>query len=62
MISSASKPIRSIRSMIGRIIAVVIRVAHRHWCPSRKVVSTNFTFAIVLRPAPNPICIEEPGS
>ena len=50
MISIASNPMLSTRSTIGRIIAVDIRVAHRHWCPSRRVVSTNFTVAIALCP------------
>src|SRR4030081_3473858 len=39
MRSITSKPARSSLPAIGSIIAVVMRVAHRHWWPSRSVVS-----------------------
>ena len=40
--SIASKPLRSIASAAGSIMAVVMRVAHRHWWASRSVVSITF--------------------
>src|SRR5438270_389833 len=37
----ASKPARSSRGASSAIIAVVMRVAHRHWCASRSVTSMS---------------------
>lgn len=49
--SMASKPARSIRSAMGRIIPVRMRVAHRLNWPSRKVVSTKrISLMGVVRP------------
>jgi hypothetical protein len=48
-------PARSIAPRIGVIIAVVIRVDHRHWCASRSVTSTKSKrfereLALLIRP------------
>src|SRR3989338_11689068 len=45
--SIPSKPAWSMRSATGSIIPVVIFSAHRLWCPSRMVVSTNRMVFIV---------------
>src|SRR5437899_1638337 len=41
--SMHSKPASSRMPATGSIWAVVMRVAHRHWCASRNVVSITFT-------------------
>src|SRR5256886_11630437 len=47
--SMHSKPASSRMPATGSIWAVVMRVAHRHWCASRNVVSITFT--LLTRPS-----------
>src|SRR3954452_16957394 len=49
----ASKPARSSRGASSAIIGVVMRVAQRHWCASRKVTSISWMVrpGIAARPS-----------